>query len=49
MMLLCSSIVKIIVLLLVAALGAAITWITPVCLESKAILQEIDNGEGLAI
>jgi hypothetical protein len=41
--------VKIIILLLVSALGAAITWITPVGLESKAILQQIDEGERVAI
>jgi hypothetical protein len=32
-----------------AGMSAAITFITPKCLKSKAILQLIDNGEGLPI
>src|ERR1039458_6264178 len=49
-MLLSVSIVNVfIIFLLVAALWAVMTSITPKCLKSKAIWQEIDDGEDLAM
>src|SRR5579862_881559 len=48
-MLLSLSMVNVILDLLFSALFAVITWITPNCLKGKAILLEIDNGEGLAM
>ena len=50
MMLLSVLIVNIVIIvLLCAALCAAITWITRNCLKRKAILNKIDDGEGLAM
>src|ERR1700730_15093920 len=46
-MLFCSSMVKVVIIvLLCSTLCAAITWITRNCLKRKAILKEIDVGEG---
>jgi hypothetical protein len=44
------SIVRaVMIFLLGATLCAVMTWITPKCLNSKAIPQKIDAGEGLAM
>src|ERR1039458_2358280 len=49
-MLLSASIVNVVnLVLLFAAVPAVITWITPICLESKGIQLEVDDGEGLAM
>jgi hypothetical protein len=49
-MLFCSSIVKVVIIVLLgAALGAVMTWITPICLKSKVIVPQIDGGEESAI
>jgi hypothetical protein len=44
------SIVKVVIIVLLGAtLCAVMTWITPKRLKSKAIVQGIDDGEGLAM
>jgi hypothetical protein len=44
------SIVNVVMIFLLGAtLCAVMTWITPVCSKSKAIVQQIDDGEGLAM
>jgi hypothetical protein len=49
-MLFCSSMVKVVIIVvLCSALFAVITSITPFGPEGKAILQKIDEGEGLAM
>jgi hypothetical protein len=46
----CSSMVKVVIIvLLCAALCAVTTFITPIYLKRKAILNKIDDGEGLAM
>ena len=39
----------VIIVLLGAALCAVMTWIAPICLKRKVILNKIDEGEGQAM
>jgi hypothetical protein len=50
LMLFCSSIVKVVIIVLLGAkLCAVMTSITLICLQSKVIVRKIEAGEGLAI